>query len=609
MRLKWLSRMSIVKKLMLASVVVLTVSCVVVSWYLIEDTEQLLMQNSQRQSEQEMASIVNHYVEELTKQYEVVNEIYNYTALNNYLNAGAKSIYDLYIQFTQTIAPWLEGIRSGNREMDMKIYLSEDYLSVASLTGGKLENLKNQEWYSVGTANEDTLHVVCARTHVKGYPKNAVIYYKNVWDSYRRDIQRVIVVSRSGENLNQSIIVQDARYYLIDPHGLIVSTNESEYVGRMLSEMLEEKKIGEEKLVTGEMVRINGSTYYVSHEPFEAKRAGINSGWSVLYLQYYDRIAEEIHTQVFQSVKLCALIIITALGVAICIAYNITSRLQLLMKKINVMGTGDFSTQISIYGTDEISQISDSFDNMRGSILKLMDERQRAYQDLIEYERFQRELMESWRDAEHQVLRAQINPHYLFNTLESIRMSFLVDQEKEASRIVRIFAESMRRYMDVDRRNASLEEELIYVGYYMEIQHFRLGDRITYIEQVAPDLLEEQIPCLVLQPLVENAINHGIDPKPEGGTVWLNVRREGEWVVAEVRDDGVGMTPECLSEIKNTLKAEKKGANHLGLWNINRRMILTYGEENGIHIESTAGKGTVITVRFMIAEEGGCEDV
>lgn len=609
MRLKWLSRMSIVKKLMLASVVVLTVSCVVVSCYLIADTEQLLKQNSQRQSEQEMASIVNHYEEELTKQYEVLDEIYNYTALNNYLNASEKSIYDLYIQFKQTIAPWLEGIRSSNREMDMKIYLSENHLSVASLTGGKLDQLKNMDWYSVGNANEDTLHVVCARTHVNGYPKNAVIYYKDVWDSYRRDIQRVIVVSRNGEELNQSIIVQNARYYLIDPSGLIVSTNESEFVGKMLSELLEEEKIGEEELVTGEMVHIDGSTYYVRHEPFEAKQAGINKGWSVLYLQYYDGTAKEIRTQVFQSVKLCALIIITALVVAICISYNITSRLKLLMKKINVMGMGDFSTQISIYGTDEISQISDSFDNMRGSILKLMDERQRVYQDLIGYERLQRELMESWRDAEYQVLRAQINPHYLFNTLESIRMSFLVDQEKEAARIVRIFAESMRRYMDVDRRNASLEEELLYVRYYMEIQHFRLGDRITYIEQVDPELLDVQIPCLVLQPLVENAINHGVDPKLEGGTVWLNVRREGEWMVVEVRDDGVGMTQECLNEIENKLKSGKKSANHLGLWNINRRMILTYGEENGIHIESTAGKGTVIAVRFMIAGRGGCEDV
>ncbi len=135
-------------------------------------------------------------------------------------------------------------------------------------------------------------------------------------------------------------------------------------------------------------------------------------------------------------------------------------------------------------------------------------------------------------------------------------MSMLVEGERESSRIMRIFSETMREYMDVDRLYTTLREELHFLNYYVEILHFEWVDGYNTWKDVPEDLLEMEVPRLILQPLVENAISHGIDPKTEGGTVLVEIRQEKEYLTIRVKDDGIGMTDEQLQLLREHLNVE-----------------------------------------------------
>ena len=600
----FLSRVSIFKKLMFSSVVVLVCACLIVSSYLIHNTSRLLHENGEKRSDQELNHIANGCVRALTQQYTILQEISSYKLLTDYLESASDTTYEMYMDYMQTITPWLSALNNANQELYVKIYLDADYRSVASLTGGKLDLLKLTPWWSAASRGLSSDCIAFAHTLVNTRFTDALVYYRNVYDPVSGDVKRVITVSQSCEDLRADILVQDSLYYLISAAGQVMTSNQEAAQGLSLPELAQRMSLDESALADDSVVRIDGVQYYVRVKEVNLDSAGLHNGWKVLYLQYYDGIQQDIQSQILQCVQICALVALAALGIALVVSNNITARLKLLMDRIGILASGEFDTRMTIDGSDEISRISEQFDVMRVSIHRLMQAEQRSYQERLEAERNQKELMMNQRDMEYQALRAQINPHYLFNTLESIRMSLLLDQEREGARILRIFAETMRRYMEADRMTTTLEEELLYLHYYIEIQSFRMGDRLEYVEHVEDSLLGEKIPCLILQPLVENAIDHGIDPKVSGGTVVLDIRREGGWMVVQVRDDGVGMDEERLRQVRQQLESLSMGGRHLGLRNINRRLVLLFGEVGSLHIESGEGSGAVITVRFVISNGG-----
>lgn len=593
---------------MFSSVVVLICACVIVSVYLIQNTSLLLRENSLKRSDQEMGQITNGYARALNDQYRVLQEIASYKLLTDYLENTPEVMYEKYVEFTQKVMPWIMALDNANPGLDMKIYMTGDYQSIASFIGGKISQLEKSAWWDGAKPGAAGDNVAFAHMLVNTRYTDAVVYYRNIYGPLDEKVRRVVSVSQSSDDLRADIFVEDSWYYLIDDGGRIVSTNQKEAQGLSMGELMALLNLQGGAPEDNSFLWIQGEQYYIRNEPIDLAAAGIR-GWRVLYMQSYGDIANEIQRQILQCVWICVMIVLAALVIALSVARNITSRLKLLMHKITMLAAGDFNTQVSIDGTDELSQISRQFDEMRASIHQLLQARQQDYQEKLEYERRQKELMMNWRDMEYQALRAQINPHYLFNTLESIRMSLLLEKEREAARIIRIFAETMRRYMDAERMSSTLEEELRYLQYYIEIQKFRMGDRVTYVEHVDGDLRGEDVPCLILQPLVENAFDHGIDPKVDGGTVTLDIRRDGEWMVIRVSDDGVGMSAGRLAEVRRGLEASGMAGEHLGLKNINRRLILLFGEGGGMHIDSEEGKGTTITVRFIIAGKGEPKDV
>ncbi|MGE5507627.1 MAG: histidine kinase [Chitinophagales bacterium] len=202
--------------------------------------------------------------------------------------------------------------------------------------------------------------------------------------------------------------------------------------------------------------------------------------------------------------------------------------------------------------------------------------------------------------AELDALRAQINPHFFFNVLNTIIMYSRVDPEKTRRLLVRL-ADFFRQALKTPGHFQSLREELRYLRTYLYLEKNRFKEKLRVRLTVDPAAREEQVPVLMLQPLVENAVKHGIGPKVGPGTVDVSIRRSENGLLIRVSDDGVGMSPERLATV---LLPGGGSGNGVGLSNVYERLTRLYGKALGFTIESAPGAGTTITIRL-----GGREGV
>jgi LytS/YehU family sensor histidine kinase len=196
--------------------------------------------------------------------------------------------------------------------------------------------------------------------------------------------------------------------------------------------------------------------------------------------------------------------------------------------------------------------------------------------------------------AELEALRAQISPHFLFNTLNTIA-SLIRTSPERAHDMVIDFAEFFRETLRKHGEFGTLAQELDYVDKYLEFERARLGHRLQISREVEPAGLEVLLPVLVIQPLVENAVNHGLAPKEGGGYVSINARLDGDdWLIL-VEDNGVGIDKD---RIRRVLEPGVGSGLGMGLSNVNQRLISIYGPAYGLSIDSKFGRGTRVSVRI-----------
>lgn len=207
--------------------------------------------------------------------------------------------------------------------------------------------------------------------------------------------------------------------------------------------------------------------------------------------------------------------------------------------------------------------------------------------------------------AELDALQAQINPHFLFNTLNTISM-FIRTNPETARRLLKRLAAFFRHSLKRRGHLVTFEEELEYLHHYLVLEKARFREKLRVKRDIDHQLLKYKIPVLTLQPLVENSIRHGITPKMEPGTVKISARLAGGEMHIEVQDDGVGIEPEVMSEV---FKPGFGSGSGVGLSNVHERLKILFGDEYGLTITSTPGQGTTVFVRIPLindtSEKGG----
>jgi two-component system, LytTR family, sensor kinase len=195
--------------------------------------------------------------------------------------------------------------------------------------------------------------------------------------------------------------------------------------------------------------------------------------------------------------------------------------------------------------------------------------------------------------ADLRTLRAQISPHFLHNSLAVIGARIRTDPDR-ARTLVNDFADYLRYSFSTKGDYATVAEELQAVQTYLELQRARFDDRMELTVRMAPEVLPVAIPFLVIQPIVENAVRHGLEPKPGPGSICVSGFGEGPLCVIEIEDDGVGMDPELAQAI---LAGSGPPAKRVGLANVDQRLRTVYGPEYGLVIETAPGSGTRVVIR------------
>lgn len=262
------------------------------------------------------------------------------------------------------------------------------------------------------------------------------------------------------------------------------------------------------------------------------------------------------------------------------ITRRITAPVRALSRKAQQFGAGRFDPTPVDTAITELVTLDESFDKMALRINALMEKQ-------IEDQR-------SLHRAELELLQAQINPHFLYNTLDSIAILAECQREEDVVTMVTSLSTFFRNSLSGGDDIISLRAELAQVSSYLEIQHIRYSDIMTYTLSVPEEIQDCRVPKLILQPLIENALYHGIKNKRGRGAITVTgERREGR-LLLRVTDNGAGMTPEQLRQLQSGEYQEHHSG--LGLKNVHQRIRLYCGEGYGLSFESTQGEGTTVTV-------------
>lgn len=260
--------------------------------------------------------------------------------------------------------------------------------------------------------------------------------------------------------------------------------------------------------------------------------------------------------------------------------------LKLAMKEVE---KGNFDgIKVEARGEDEIGMLYNSFYAMTEEIQNLMEDKSRSQK-----EKYRLEL---------RALQAQINPHFMYNTLDSIVWMAEGGNNKEVVIMTSTLGKLLRQSISNEEEFVTIEKEIDYARSYLIIQKMRYTDQLTFEIEVDPAIYEYKIVKLTLQPLVENAIYHGIKYKETMGKIVITGKEMGEGILIQIKDDGIGMEEETLNHIFDKKKRVNKN-NGVAVENVNRRLKLYYGENYGLHYESTLNVGTIVSI-FLPKEMG-----
>lgn len=274
---------------------------------------------------------------------------------------------------------------------------------------------------------------------------------------------------------------------------------------------------------------------------------------------------------------------------SVAISRGVSKPVRDLTKMMREIGDGDFSVYSTYDSKDEIGVLSRHFNEMVSQVKKLI---QRVYEE---------ELLKQ--KAELKSLRMQINPHFLYNSLESINWMARIRGVPEIGKMVKALGDLMRASISGDDF-ITVSEEIKNIENYLIIQKFRYGEKIEVNIDIEPEIEKFKIPKLILQPIVENAIVHGIENMVGNGIINIYGALSNDNIILTVTDNGLGINEERIKTILSAAEHSHRANKHtnIGLRNVDRRIKIYYGEEYGVQIQSREGHGTTVTLSFPIEQ-------
>lgn len=581
--MKWFKRLSLRNRLLVSFLVVAMMPLLIFQTVFFRFLQNRTLSQELETVRTETMRLAEYYRSLFDRVTLSAQNLENFRPLETYLETEYDTRYDVYSAYFSDIHPMLEIGASVELDVDVCVHHGKTDVPVFSSELHpdldafleKYPDMKNDGSWYVGTrwSYEPTsisLRYLLPVRSEEQYPElDWVIEFKLSEEVLSRHLRK-----DTGNGLA----------FLVTGDGDVLAASDKRYRDDSLTGGLKSVM----PLLQKEQppnVRLDGTDYLVFAQP-------VQEFW-VLYLM----AADDIHQQYTQAtgiyLMICLFVLLLMIVAIRWTASSLTAGVRRLSEKMQNLDSARIR-QLTEEATDRDSHNEvDQLDAVFTDLMITIDQQEIALRDQI----IARQEVEISRiDAESRALQHQINPHYLFNTLEAIRMKLVLKNEEETADIIQLFAESFRRYMEDHDTFVPLKEELTFVEKFVRIQNYRFENNIQYLCHADPALMEEPVLKLMIQPLVENAILHGIARKKTGGTVRLEIKRENELLCIRVTDDGIGMNRTELLALQQRIRIGGEYPSSIGLPNIARRLQLVYGKESTLQIRSNPQQGTCIEV-------------
>ncbi|MCI1774571.1 MAG: sensor histidine kinase [Paenibacillus lautus] len=585
--------MKIRNKLILSFVVVVFVPVAIVGIFLTGELRKFAFDNALEQAYQNVDRVKKRSTEVINVADDLSYRLSYDERLRNLANRQYESVYDVFVAYRE-YPDLQQAIRMYKEISNIRFYSDNPTMLNNWEFLYPEDEIRSTEWYR--RAEDDIGVIYWDYIEDERDQKVYLSLIKGV-DLGSKDNRGVLVINVNTGMLNTILSQEAFDTIIVDSSNNIVAANRPELYGKTLAEIED---------ASGVVYHASGSYESVIHdeaskvliEPLNTE-SGVN-GLRIISIFSIDSIVADAN----RISKLAMTVIIISLLLAVLLIYSfsslISNRLLRLSKHITKVGTGNLGVAMEIDGKDEIGQLSRQFNSMVGNVNDLMNEVQESNE--------QKRLMEQKQnEIKFKMMASQINPHFLFNALESIRMEAHLKGETEIARIVRLLGKMMRSNLEVGSGKTTIKDEIEMVQCYLDIQKFRYEDRLKYELQVDPEANRVRIPPLIIQPLVENAVIHGMDHKEEGTSIRVRVTAGEGKLHVMTEDNGAGISLDRLQMIYGYLNdTDEKDGGRIGLRNVHVRLQLTYGPEAGLIIYSEPGIGT--RIEFSIPTGGDSDD-
>lgn len=314
--------------------------------------------------------------------------------------------------------------------------------------------------------------------------------------------------------------------------------------------------------------------------------------------------SDTAYYEIRRIILTCSMILFAALAMPALLIFFFTghfsNRVKILRHEMNKVSNEEYDIIPEFHGGDELSEV---FADLQIMVKNIKEKDAQMYETRLRDKQLQNEQQK----MEMKMLASQINPHFLYNTLESIRMQSLTTGNKAVANSIKLLGKSMRYVLENTGTSfITLQKELDYIETYIAIQKMRFGDRVNFQVEVQPQVVPAEIRILpfLIQPVIENSIVHGLEGIAENGHIQLKLATDEEFLQITVADNGLGMNEQQLQGLKENIKKNTLNAStSIGLGNIDRRIKLCYGWEYGLSIRSIKGEGTYVTLRLPLKME------
>lgn len=421
------------------------------------------------------------------------------------------------------------------------------------------------------------------------YTRNGIMLMRSILDPDTREALGVLVMYMKLEDILGLYVDQNpndySNSYILSDKGMYYIFNVENLRGVIIDKEI--KNMIFQTQIGSKMIDINGREYMIVFQQSK------HTSWSLVNITSKHEMLSSVY-KIRNVIIIVTLLCVLFTGLlSYIVTMSISIPLKKLQKSMEQVNENNIEPGFTDTLDDEISYLGAKFNTMILRIKNLID-------SIYKVELLKKKEEIRRKEAELDALQMQINPHFLYNTLDCIRWEIAMNEKGDGpvSQMVKAFADLLRLGTKKNTKLVTIEEEFEHIKAYIKVMEFKKNEHIKLISEISEDILHCYITKLTLQPLVENAILHGLRKNQDEAIIYINFFVKSKDLYIEVRDNGIGMDQQAVDKLNNNLQNNKNEINSIGLYNVNERIKLFFGQEYGLHIISEPEKGTRILIHL-----------